>query len=72
MERFCGMLAGSGKSRRFPWSSLSNRICDIAQLNQIKVLYHLDQELDLRGQPGGVGQVYDECQYLCRELMMIY
>jgi hypothetical protein len=26
----------------------------------------------LRGQPGGVGQVYDECQYLCHELMIIY
>ena len=61
------MLANSGKSRRFPWTSLSNRILDIAQLNQVKVLYRLDEELDLRGQPGGSGRLYDECRWLSCE-----
>jgi len=62
MERFCGMLANSGKSRRFPWASLSRRIYDIAQLNQIKILYYLDTQLDLRGISGATGQAYDECE----------
>lgn len=64
MERFCGMLANSGKSRPFPWASLSNRILDIAQLNHVKVLYRLDEELDLRGQPGVPGKTYVECTWV--------
>ena len=61
MERFCGMLANSGKSRRFPYVSLSNRICDIAQLNQIKILYGLEKELNLDDE-SGTGQSFDECK----------
>ena len=62
MERFCGLLANSNKSRRWPWMSINYRIFDVIQLNQIKVLYNLDEELDLRGQPGGQGRVYEECK----------
>jgi hypothetical protein len=63
MERFCGLLANSCKSRRYPYTSLSHCICDMAQLNQIKILYDLEKELDLDSQSGVTGQLYDECKY---------
>jgi hypothetical protein len=62
MERYCGMLANAKKSRRWPWMSINHRICDVAQLNQVKVLYHIEKELDLRGQPSETGCIYDECK----------
>ena len=61
MERFCGLLAASGKSRRSPYVSISHRICDLAQLNQIKVVYDLEESLDLRGPSGKSGDSYDNC-----------
>jgi hypothetical protein len=62
MERFCGMLARSGKSQRFLWASLSYRIHGTAQLNQIKIVYQLDKQLNIRGVSSATGQVYDECK----------
>jgi hypothetical protein len=42
--------------------SLNYRICDVTQLIQVKVLYRIEKELDLRCQPCGTGRVYDECR----------
>ncbi|KAG9122347.1 hypothetical protein FRC07_001330 [Ceratobasidium sp. 392] len=47
MERFCGSLARSQKSRRFPFSSLDRRVLEVAQLSQIKAMYRLGDELSL-------------------------
>lgn len=47
MERFCGALLRTMKSRRFPFTSLDKRVCDLAQLSQIKTLFDLHEELDL-------------------------
>jgi hypothetical protein len=62
MERYCGLLASSGKSRRSPYISISYRICDMAQLNQIKVFYNLGKALDLNGQSGTTDILYHECK----------
>ncbi|KAG8769521.1 hypothetical protein FRC12_004906 [Ceratobasidium sp. 428] len=47
MERFCGSLARSQKSRRFPFSSLDRRVLEVAQLSQIKTMYCLGDKLNL-------------------------
>jgi hypothetical protein len=62
MERYCGLLATSGKSRRDPFVSLSRRIRDIAQLNQIKVKYNLTSALDLNGGVVTTGESYLQCK----------
>lgn len=46
-ERFCGSLLPAVKSRKHPYTSLAHRAHDIAQLNQIKLIYNLTEELDL-------------------------
>ena len=48
MERFCGRLQSSLRSRRDPWSNLNERVVAIARLDQIKLKYGLDDELSLR------------------------
>lgn len=47
MEQFCGSLLPAVKSRKHPYSILAHHIRDIAQLSQLKVVYHLEKELDL-------------------------
>ncbi|KAJ7718168.1 hypothetical protein B0H16DRAFT_1797871 [Mycena metata] len=47
MERFCGSLVPAVKSRKHPFASLAHRLRDVAQLNQIKLLYGLTDELNL-------------------------
>ncbi|KAL1686983.1 hypothetical protein GGG16DRAFT_63249 [Schizophyllum commune] len=47
MERFCGVLGRAVKNRKHPYISLSHRVRDVAQLNQIKLIYCLSDELDL-------------------------
>jgi hypothetical protein len=44
--------------------SISHRICDMAQINQIKVIYNLGDELDLSDQSGQTGLSYSECKCL--------
>ena len=62
MERFCGKLSASAKSRRWPYRSLSYRICDMEHLNQIKILYDLGKELDLENLCATTGQSFDNCE----------
>jgi hypothetical protein len=71
MERYCGLLASSGKSRRSPFISISYHICDMAQLNQIKVFYDLGKDLDLNGQSAMTGILYNECKCLTNGTMLI-
>ncbi|KAJ3833514.1 hypothetical protein F5878DRAFT_654300 [Lentinula raphanica] len=47
MERFCGSLLRTVKNRKYPFTSLAHRVRDIAQLNQIKLLYGLSDMLNL-------------------------
>lgn len=44
MEQFCGSLLPAIKSRRFPYASIDRRVTELAQLDQIKVLYGLHQQ----------------------------
>jgi len=63
MERYCGLLAASTKSRRKPFISLSRRICDIAQLNQIKIKYDFRDELNLRAPVANKDKSYFQCEF---------
>jgi hypothetical protein len=47
MERFCGSLLPAVHSRKHPFASLARRTLELAQLFQIKAIYHLAKELDL-------------------------
>jgi hypothetical protein len=64
MERYCGLLATSRKSRRDPFVSLSRRIRDIVQLNQIKVKYNLADQLNLGVDVVTPGKSYIQCELL--------
>ncbi|KIY62740.1 hypothetical protein CYLTODRAFT_316668, partial [Cylindrobasidium torrendii FP15055 ss-10] len=44
-ERFCGFIVRSQVNRRYPYSSFARRLRDIAQLSQIKLIFHLHSEL---------------------------
>ncbi|TFK58699.1 hypothetical protein BDN72DRAFT_781697 [Pluteus cervinus] len=48
MERFCGFLQPSIKSRRFPFANIDNYVVSSAQLTQIKNRYNLYNELLLK------------------------
>jgi hypothetical protein len=47
MERFCGRIKPAVKSKKHPFTSVARRMRDLAQLNQIKIIYGLATELDL-------------------------
>ncbi|TFK96035.1 hypothetical protein BDV98DRAFT_576835 [Pterulicium gracile] len=47
MERFCGSLLPSVKSRKHPNTSLANRIRNLAQNSQIELIYQLHNMMDL-------------------------
>jgi hypothetical protein len=42
MERYCGKLLPAIKSQRFPYSNFSNRICDVALISALELIYNLD------------------------------
>lgn len=48
MECFCGSLLPAIKSRRFPYASIDRQVTELSQLYQIKILYGLRKNLDLR------------------------
>jgi len=54
IERFCGSLLPTIKSRRFPYASLDRHVTEAAQLLQIKVTRGLQEALDLRPQKHAV------------------
>jgi hypothetical protein len=48
MERYCGTLQRSIRSRRFPFASLDRFVAETAQLTQITMLYDVADALALR------------------------
>lgn len=48
MERFCGLLLRANKSWRYPYSSINRQVLQLSQLLQIKLIYGLTKELDLK------------------------
>lgn len=51
MERFCGVLQRSIKSRRFPFANLDSVVLTDARLKQLGSLYRLTGMLTLKGNP---------------------
>jgi hypothetical protein len=47
MERHCNTLLNAVKSRRRPYASINSFVTATAQLDQIRLLYNLDEELCL-------------------------
>jgi hypothetical protein len=79
MERFCGLLQPSIKSRRFPYSSIDKYVVNAARLSQCKIIYNIADELCLtRPRGAGVqGQFSsDECMSYhipnCNLILMMY
>jgi hypothetical protein len=76
MERFCGLLQPSIKSRRFPYSSIDKYVVNAARLSQCKIIYSVVDELSLTRRRGaGIqGQFSsDECMfYLISNLILTY
>jgi hypothetical protein len=48
MERYCGSLTPSIRSRRFPFPSIDRHVTEVAQLTQIKMYHRLHDALSLR------------------------
>lgn len=48
MERYCGKLGPTIRSRRFPFAALARQVLEEARLTQIKVIYDVSQELSLQ------------------------
>lgn len=48
MERYCGDIQRNIRSRRFPFKSINRYITSHARLDQIKLLYNIDQELSFK------------------------
>ncbi|OJT08402.1 hypothetical protein TRAPUB_690 [Trametes pubescens] len=51
MERYCGLLGPSIRSRRHPYASLNRYVLDSARLDHIKLLYQAHEVLSLRKPP---------------------
>jgi hypothetical protein len=51
MERFCGTLKRSIRSRRFPLASLERFVLERVQLDQIANIYNIVDDLALRSRP---------------------
>ena len=71
MERYCGLLANSTKSRRDPFISLSRRIRDIEELKLIRLKYNLTDVLDLDKTIVDAGQAYPQCTSFHRLFYML-
>jgi hypothetical protein len=64
MERFCGKLLRSIKSRRHPFANLDSYITAVAQLDQIKNRYNAHEELALLPKKDANSRefAFDECK----------
>ncbi|KAG6815253.1 hypothetical protein H0H93_010446 [Arthromyces matolae] len=54
MERYCGQLQPTIKSRRFPYASIDRYVTEDAQLSQIKITHNLFAELSLKAPRIGI------------------
>lgn len=79
MERFCGFLKKSLKSKRVPWANVSQKILHRIYLNQLSYRYNLREELgELAHVPINTGgeneKMYDNCMtfnfYICFEMFL--
>jgi hypothetical protein len=68
MERYCGVLQAGLRSRSAPWANLNNLVLHKAYLEQLGVLYDLDEELSsvkrAKGSLSRTEFVYDGCKWL--------
>lgn len=70
IERFCGLLQSTLRSRSQPWGNLNNRLTQLARLNQLAAQYDLAEELDLvdryevTNRPTRYEQIFEDCEYL--------
>jgi hypothetical protein len=48
MERFCGSLLPAINSRKYPYRCIDRRMLELSQLRQLKYIYNLSDELNLR------------------------
>lgn len=68
MECYCGALLPAVKSRRFPYSNLSNHISDVALLSAVQFIYDLDLSFK-RPRPGAKKTLTTrECKYQMHSL----
>jgi hypothetical protein len=72
MERYCGMLQGSLRSRSQPWGNLNKRVLQLAYLAQLNAKYDLEEELaviDIHTVTNTLSRY--ECNYVnCKFLFM--
>lgn len=64
MERHCSSLLPSIKSRRHPYASISAFVSARAQLDQVQLIYNLQEELHLDNESGtpGNGLIHELCK----------
>jgi hypothetical protein len=64
MERYCGLLQASLRSKRFPWANLNNNILHVAYLEQLNARYDLESELSRPTTSAATKQeyTYDSCK----------
>ena len=70
MERFCGMLQNSLRSRSRPWSNLNKALLHRTYLEQLRMRYDLSEELaneDERENDGPIGyeRILEDCECAC-------
>jgi hypothetical protein len=64
MERHCNVLLQAIKSRRHPYASISSFVVATAQLDQIRLLYNLQEELRLDpDKKENNGLIHDSCKF---------
>ncbi|KAF9256770.1 hypothetical protein L218DRAFT_1022754 [Marasmius fiardii PR-910] len=56
MERYCGKLGPTIRSRCFPFAALARQVLEEAQLAQVKVMFGVSKELSLNGHQPSLGQ----------------
>ena len=64
MERHCNTLLKSIRNRRHPYASINSFVTAISQLDQIQLLYDLDEELNLDPDKKESNKfIHDQCTY---------
>ena len=64
MERHCNTLLKSIRNRRHPYASINSFVTAISQLDQIRLLYDLDEELNLDPDKKESNKfIHDQCTY---------
>ena len=65
MEHYCGYLVRAIKSRRFPYSNLSNHISNVALIQAVSLIYNLDLTFT-RSKPPAKAFSTPECMSITR------